>query len=263
MNKQLKDIFSIRVEYEDENTPIIIAHRIMPIQNFQNNIKSIPEKFTKRHKKKLEIGWIIVGYPEDFDFDNTEVILRSDKYDVSEEENGLVAKSPGYLCTCVIEAPETRRSAQTRVVSGDYDPYKSMLIIGTHFNKDKGSACIFIHRKINDTNNIPKHRIKLFSSALEYSTLDKGNSDQASKWIKFGERIFCVDFPDKKDFKSPILVNQLVKNCSKNCQQYHGFLNVNSKKVIYGPSESEPSNFEYVCMVVPKISHTASNSKSK
>ncbi|CAG8748868.1 483_t:CDS:2, partial [Racocetra persica] len=62
MNKEFRGIFSIRVEYEDEGTPLIIAHHIT------------------------------MGYPEAFDFDNTEMILRSREHTVSEKETVLWPK---------------------------------------------------------------------------------------------------------------------------------------------------------------------------
>ncbi|CAG8685230.1 26656_t:CDS:2 [Gigaspora margarita] len=146
MNKDTENIFSIHVEYLDKNSPEIVVHSIAK-NEYQN--------------QSISIGWIIVGYPENFDFDNTEVILKSDKYSVTENlgcENIFVAKNLGYesekhsciLGTCVIETPE----------KAQYDPYKSTLIIGSHFDLNKNSACIFIR---NNENNVNISRLKLFS----------------------------------------------------------------------------------------------------
>ncbi|CAG8701546.1 6638_t:CDS:2, partial [Racocetra fulgida] len=237
MNKEFRDIFSIRVEYEDKGTPLIIAHHITSIQNMKNRLIKIASK----KDLKLKIGWIIVGYPETFDFDNTEMILRSSEHTVSEEGDRLVAeKIPGYLCTCVIapnndvsQTEETSQSTQAQVVSdSNHNPFDSKLIIVN-----------FLYIKLIFIPYIDQLDL--------YSTVYKGNFDQISEWKKLDKNIFCADFPDKNNFKSPILVNQLVKNCSNNCQQYHGFLNVGSKNVIYGPLDPRPSEIFY--LVVPKI----------
>ncbi|CAG8647865.1 15919_t:CDS:2, partial [Cetraspora pellucida] len=219
MNKDLRGIFSIRVEFEDKYTPLIVVHRIH--KGFLN------------FKRRTKIGWIIVGRPENFfDFYNTEMIFRKYIGTDSERENHLIPKSPDYhirglneirclLCTCVIEAPKEA-------------PHKSRLIISTHTHYDlqESSARIFIHQ--HDNNSL-KDRIKLYSSTVE------GNFGQISiDWKELNKnKIYYVDFP-KKDLESPILVNQLIEDCSENCQQYQGFLNVVSKKVIYGPLDSRP-----------------------
>ncbi|CAG8495462.1 4717_t:CDS:2 [Racocetra persica] len=246
MNKEHRNIFSLHVEYIDENTPEIF-------------INCIPVK--KSQQQKISIGWIIVGYPRNFDFDNTDVILKSDKYLVSEKGTHFVAKDLGYevtgciLCTCVIEAPEKTVSR--------YNPYKSR-IFGTHCHTHENSACIFTPN--DNDENIVVPRLKLFSS--------RGNSGQKNiKWedaftFPFGRNCSNVQLyhgtikvgvGSKKDAngsspkekhsensETPILlVNQLVEDCSTNV---HGLLNVKVDKVdvdsvgvIYGSLNSKLS----------------------
>ncbi|CAG8740058.1 2951_t:CDS:2, partial [Racocetra fulgida] len=186
----------------------------------------------KESQQKISIGWIIVGYPRNFDFDNTDVILKSDKYLVSENGTHFVAKDLGYedkerstgciLCTCVIEAPEKTES--------QYNPYKSPLIFGTHFDTNDNSACIFT----NEVENNVVPRLKLFSS--------RGNSGQINiKWSQIN-----IKWKDAFTFLSG-------RNCS-NVQLYHGTLNVDvgSKKATNG-KEKHSKNSETPILLVNQL----------
>ncbi|CAG8582965.1 4060_t:CDS:2 [Racocetra fulgida] len=54
-----ENVFSLRVDYEDRHSPIILVHLIA-------------SKKEKSKKYSTRIGWIVVGYPISFDFDQAE-----------------------------------------------------------------------------------------------------------------------------------------------------------------------------------------------
>ncbi|CAG8736659.1 34479_t:CDS:2, partial [Racocetra persica] len=150
MNQKHRNIFFIRVEYLDKDTPEIFVHKTR-----------------------------------------------------------LVTESLGYERKELSNNKSTTQAIQHNL----YNPYKSRLIFGTHFDTCENSACISTPND-NAKNNVNDlmPRLKLFSS--------KGNSGQISiKW-------------EDLDNTSVSLVNSFGKNCS-NVQLYHGFLNVDvgSKKV--------------------------------
>ncbi|CAG8450589.1 2093_t:CDS:1, partial [Scutellospora calospora] len=131
MGKKDKEKFSIRVEYNDEFTPLIVVHQI----------KNKTSQHNKHKKSPISIGWIIVGQPNNFDFDQSEypIVLKSKKYSVSSKidkhykvENLEIHESDNtcILSTCILRAPK---------------PTETTIIINARIIPSSSSSSIFIH----------------------------------------------------------------------------------------------------------------------
>ncbi|CAG8742630.1 12657_t:CDS:2, partial [Gigaspora rosea] len=228
MNKN-EGVFSLRIEYiNNENSPVIVVHKITKNKLIQY--------------EHLKIGWIIVGQPNNFDFDFTQteypIVLKSKKCSISSKEGKhykveIPKHDDSYiLCTCVLE------TASKTV--------KETFVIGSHIISSSNSACIFVHdlkgNAINDDELL--QRLKLFFCTIE--TNQECNAGQLNiKWIesKTESNVFHGTekenvnvFPGNKNLgqaeilnnEKLILVNQLFENCCN-----HGFLNINSNEIIY------------------------------
>ncbi|CAG8582585.1 28622_t:CDS:2, partial [Dentiscutata erythropus] len=226
---QDEGVLSLRVEYiDDENSPAIIVHNITN--------KSIP------HNHPIKIGWIIVGQPNNFDFDfvQTEypIVFESKKYSVSSKEGKhYKVEFPKYdnsyiLSTCVLEA-----ASKTT---------KETLVVGAHIIPSSHSACIFVHdlkgELVNDDELL--QRLKFSISIIDDNQECKAGQMNIN-WVKSEtqphlfhgteKENFSV-FPGNINFKQDetlhneelILANQLFVQCCN-----HGFLNVNFKEIIY------------------------------
>ncbi|KAF0553676.1 kinase-like protein [Gigaspora margarita] len=220
-------VFSVRVEYIDENIPVIVVHNI--------TYKSI------RYEHPIKIGWIIVGQPNNFDFDFTQakypIVLKSKKYSVTSKVGKhykveIPKHSSCILSTCVLET--------TSITT------KETLVVGAHIIPFSHSACIFVHdlkdEFVNDDGLLQK--LKLFVCTIDAD--QECNAGQINiNWIKSKTQPLVFHgtgkedssiFPGNKNFNQDetlcneelILVNQLFENCRN-----HGFLNVNSKEIIF------------------------------
>ncbi|CAG8491353.1 6350_t:CDS:2, partial [Dentiscutata erythropus] len=134
MNKEDENVFSLCVDYEDRYSPVILVHLFA-------------SKKEKNKRYSTQIGWIVVGYPRNFDFDQAEypIILRGYSPKISKLKNQYIASIPDtnaiphylktrMLSTCVLEAPSRKTS---------YNPYNTTIAIGTHFTSTNHLACLF------------------------------------------------------------------------------------------------------------------------
>ncbi|CAG8556534.1 5928_t:CDS:2, partial [Racocetra persica] len=97
--KDQKDrvIFSLRIGYMNEHTPLIIVH-----------LKKLPYKKYKNHP--IKFGWIIVGQPTNFDFNRIKypVILKNGELPVSKVDRlyGIEFSKYREFNTCVLGLPK-------------------------------------------------------------------------------------------------------------------------------------------------------------
>ncbi|CAG8522007.1 13720_t:CDS:2 [Dentiscutata heterogama] len=268
MNENAKTALSLRVEYEDEYTPIIVVHLIQ--HKYKKKLSFFRQK---KNTFSFKLGWIIVGQPKNFDFDLTEssypVILRSYTLSNLKMENNRIRisfdkipklheqklKETCILSTCVLKLTSENESSK-------------QIIIGAHVSPSIHSVCLFAYNHDSEMNCVDENILQNLS--LYFCTVDVNNSH---KTFEFGQTIVkwrqshkqpnmfygCEDPCDKNIFPGNeknilssflansyeqgrvygnqiILVNQLV-DCSTNCE--HGSVNVNLNEVIFGSFKSE------------------------
>ncbi|CAG8493250.1 6248_t:CDS:2 [Racocetra persica] len=282
MNEIDRTALSLRVEYEDEYTPIIIVHLIQHKKDRKN--------FSLRRKKStfsFRLSWIIVGQPKNFDFDFTEspypVILRSYELSNFKIENNRIRipfdqipklheqklKETCILSTCVLKLPSVNENSR-------------QIIIGSHVSLSIRSVCLFDNGEMNLDENI------LRNLSLYFCTVDVNNSHKTFefgqtdvKWRQSNQQpnMFygCEDPCDKnifpgnvKNFLSSfltssyeqenqiILVNKL-NDCSTNCD--HGSINVNLNEVIFGSFKPECKKCNIVKIGYMKVNRIVGTSK--
>ncbi|KAF0467444.1 hsp70 family protein [Gigaspora margarita] len=248
-----KDIFSSRVDYIDKYSPIILIHHII------SNKEQRDKEKCKDHE--IQIGWVIVGYCSNFDFNLPEhnVNIDSGKFDIKiNENNPHIVKIPlenakiyetCLLGTCVLEPP--------------YDP-KSTIAVSVHFSQSNNSACLFISDLNNsdesslaiDKENFLK-RLKLFICTIDkcentrlininwkhdklQSLISHGTGIDKKRVNKFKYRnCLSKDISNTRQQELPFFASIIFKTCSPDCS-YHGFLTIASKKIMYGSLNNEP-----------------------
>ncbi|KAF0553680.1 kinase-like protein [Gigaspora margarita] len=243
MNKN-EGVFSLRVEYiNNENSPVIVVHKITKNKLIQH--------------EHLKIGWIIVGLPNNFDFDFTQteypIVLKSKKCSISSKDgNHYKVEIPKHDDSYILSACVLETVSKT---------VKETFVIGSHIISSSNSACIFVHdlkgKAINDDELL--QRLKLFFCTIE--TNQECNAGQLNiKWIESKNESNVFHGTEKENVnvfpgntnlgqadilnnEKLILVNQIFENCCN-----HGFLNVNSNEIIYkalNTPSSESEKIEY------------------
>ncbi|CAG8682015.1 8894_t:CDS:2, partial [Gigaspora rosea] len=219
-------IFSVRVEYiDDENIPVILVHNI--------TYKSI------RYEHPIKIGWIIVGQPNNFDFDFAQtkypILLKSKKYSVtSKVGKNYKVEIPKYNNSCILSTCVLETTSKTT---------KETLVVGAHIIPFSHSACIFVHdlkdEFVNDDELLQKLKLTIDADqeckAGQINVNWVKNKTQPLVFHGTGQEVSSV-FPGNKNFNQDetlcneelILVNQPFGNCCN-----HGFLNINSKEIIF------------------------------
>ncbi|CAG8486167.1 23669_t:CDS:10 [Cetraspora pellucida] len=100
LDKKDRDIFSLRIGYIDEHTPLFIVHLKKP--SYIKKYKNYPIKY----------GWIIVGQPTNFDFDRIKypVVLKSGELPTSNVDKLCKIEFSKYreLNTCALGQPEIK-----------------------------------------------------------------------------------------------------------------------------------------------------------
>ncbi|CAG8751532.1 2029_t:CDS:2, partial [Cetraspora pellucida] len=98
IDKNDRDSFSLRIGYMNEHIPLIIVHLKKPLHKKYKN-------------SQIRVGWVIVGQPINFDFDQTNypVILESGEPPISQIE----FSKDGNLNTCVLGIPEINSNCLT------------------------------------------------------------------------------------------------------------------------------------------------------
>ncbi|RIB28703.1 hypothetical protein C2G38_1397462 [Gigaspora rosea] len=96
IDKSDRETFSLRICYKNEHVPLIIVHPKKPLHK-------------KCKNSPIKVGWIIVGQPINFDFDQTKypVVLKriNNQYKIESSKHEEVIKSC-ILNTCVFGRPE-------------------------------------------------------------------------------------------------------------------------------------------------------------
>ncbi|CAG8593487.1 7375_t:CDS:2 [Racocetra fulgida] len=243
MNENDRTALSLRVEYEDEYTPIIVVHLI------QHKDK---KNFLLRRKKStfsFRLGWIIVGQPKNFDFDLTEspypVILRSYELTNFKIENDRIRipfdqipklheqklKETCILSTCVLKIASINENS-------------GQIIIGSHVSTS-------IPVKWRQSNQQPN--------------MFYGCEDPCDKNIFPGNgknilsSFLASSYEQSKVYENQIiLVNQL-NDCSTNCE--HGSINVNLNEVIFGSFKPECKKCNIVKIGYMKVNRVVRPSK--
>ncbi|CAG8782895.1 12934_t:CDS:2, partial [Dentiscutata erythropus] len=159
MNKNVRKVFSLHVDFVDEDTTEII------IQLIQH--KRSRKWYLLKKSYSFKICWIVVGKPTDLDFDITipeyPVILRSYKFsDFYEDRNFMQISIPAVQSfrklneTCILSTCVSEQSSETN----KYEP----TIIGTHFSpsKNEKNVCLFAYTYCNGVYSIDSSILKRF-----------------------------------------------------------------------------------------------------
>ncbi|CAG8800406.1 7197_t:CDS:2, partial [Gigaspora rosea] len=124
----------------DESNPVVAIHHIK-VKKKPICEKKLSYKKKPRFKEcRIQLGWIVVGYPESFDFDQThnQFVIQSGKYPVSISNDKYIVKLPYttndeyILGTCVLEPSLSHFDTTT-------------LVIGVHLEASRNSACLFVY----------------------------------------------------------------------------------------------------------------------
>ncbi|CAG8787697.1 36187_t:CDS:10, partial [Gigaspora margarita] len=213
-----KYVFSTHIEYDEEYNPVVAIHNI------------------KVQKKP------IFGYPENFNFDQTQsIVMQSRKYPVTFSNNEYIVQLPcttKYECifgTCVLEPS-----------SSHFDTF----VIGVHLEASRNSACLFVY-----DGNKPRadkellQSLKLFVCTISYKSSYQGEflGQTAITWnnsqLKLSNVIDKINrkpnnfltiirknIDTKKDnlFILPVFISQLYN--INNCDKCHRIINITPKK---------------------------------
>ncbi|RIB07679.1 hypothetical protein C2G38_2147435 [Gigaspora rosea] len=238
MNKDDENVFSLRVDYEDKYSPVILVHLVA-------------SKKEKSKRYSTQIGWIVVGYPTNFDFDQAEypITLRGYIPEISKLSNRYIADIPDHnsvphhlktrmLSTCILEAPSSKTS---------YNPHNTTIVIGTHFTSSNHLACLFACN-INGNNELVNDqsvmkRLKLFcwhnTRGSKIFSCKRNENNQLFDNIKENAK----HNKQNKD-KCPVFAYHIF-DCSTNCNR-HGFINITSKNLIHGSLNTYPLEKEMI-----------------
>ncbi|CAG8552404.1 12988_t:CDS:2, partial [Cetraspora pellucida] len=165
------DVFGMRIVYENDKKPVILLHRI--------GNKTKPK--LRRKDYSLNIGWVVIGYSNKFDFGKYKI----DRSLVSEKVS--IDLKGSSIKTVIIPHSYQNDSCSllgicTLRLGNDvntYDYRRSTIVTAQHFHdKSNGlSSCVFAHdlykRKYNDILQ------ELKDLTFEYSIInDQANSKQ-------------------------------------------------------------------------------------
>ncbi|CAG8677233.1 17694_t:CDS:2 [Gigaspora margarita] len=203
MNKQkVIDVFSVRIEYADNNSPYFVIHHI-------------GSKESKKRNFNIAIGWFIIGYPRNFEFKQKNCMIKvfSEERDLNEEgaqnsfeiTDNFICKQDCKLVMSELSIPK----------SSNIDLHKSNIVIGAHFTESGNKICTFTH----DLDNSSADKLSEFRS---HSNL---------KIVYSSEKNLCSIIKScstkHENFAISLFVN-LLNECN-----YHGFVNLTPKFPIY------------------------------
>ncbi|CAG8496968.1 36581_t:CDS:2 [Gigaspora margarita] len=261
-------IYSLRVDYVDENSPVFVVHYV-------GNKKKLRKK--QRQLYKIRISWIIVGYPEKFMFElrNSGIDVTICEKKLEEMERVDTNNNCSYKCT-IDSSPNTTYSKlgisviHSPTSSRYYNPYKS-IIIGTHFRPDN-TVCLFVRNlDSNSSNDNILNEIPLLK--IVYSIINMGDNKPRLVKVKWNNKNPNMFFnPFSKDNSKKLMLfeedgtfRSILENCVRkksdgdyelgcpllinimNGCEYHGFVNINRKSPLYhsmNHSSSTNSEFE-------------------
>ncbi|CAG8726989.1 13180_t:CDS:2, partial [Racocetra fulgida] len=223
-------VYSLRVEYLDENTPVFVIHYIGGRTNSR-----------KKNPYKIEIGWIIIGYPENFIFEqrNNEMeVIINEKY-CEEMVKVEIENNHSYSCCklgiSVIESPE---------ISSNYNVYKSKIVTGAHFPPEN-MACLFIHN-LDKNHNVNENIGENLRLKMVYGIIPDSVDDY--------KKLIAPDNEDKKilslilegccKLKDGYKVGDLVFMNVVNKCDHHGFVNITPQYLLYDSLNNTSNEFE-------------------
>ncbi|CAG8605624.1 23877_t:CDS:2 [Cetraspora pellucida] len=203
-------VYSLRIEYLDKNTPTFVIHYIGGRKNSR-----------KKHQCEIQVGWIIIGYPEKFIFEQRnnemEVIINEKKCDDKEMEKIETENNHSYRCTItpssnsccklgisVIESPEIIIDAESLLLKVKLKNCKKYGIISNSIDDYKKLSAL------------DKEDKKILSSILE-------GCGKIKNGYKVGNLVFM----------------NVVNKCD-----HHGFVNITPQYLLYDSLNNTSNEFE-------------------
>ncbi|CAG8475455.1 6888_t:CDS:2 [Gigaspora margarita] len=210
------NVFSLHVEYMngDKNLPVFVVH------NIQDNYNKHLFEFLIPETVKIELHWIIVGSPTNFNSIQSSSWLKSEKL-VPVGVDNCIINNCGNIGTCVLEINNNINQIESS--SNNLDAEHNTYDINKH-NPYRSSYAI--GNMITSTDTVDMHTM----CGEEEINWKKGNNG-----ILYGENNFNLE-------NNLILVNQKCTDCT-NCE-HHGFVNIISGKIIYVSLNQNSSDFD-------------------
>ncbi|KAF0441542.1 hsp70 family protein [Gigaspora margarita] len=258
MNENIKQMFSIRIDYVAEDTVEFIIDLIKLKKEKNDKLTKIFSKskltkiFSKSFKNSypFKLCWIVVGKPGVFDFDmkvsKYPVTLRSYKYtynDFYKESRSMLSKVieiPKHLRTCML-------STCVLESSPEIDRFNMPIIVGTHFSPSNCSVRLFAYSSdggsFNDDNVFGKFSLHFCAVDLDMTNdikfgqaYVKWNRNEANRYISYGafENPCLNQILSRKENNENFILVNLLTNCSK----HQGLINVTQNEIIYGSFNS-------------------------
>ncbi|CAG8757980.1 21545_t:CDS:2, partial [Dentiscutata erythropus] len=253
---------------EDKNRPVFVVHHIQEEQEENSVFKFFKPK--KAKKVKIKLCWIIVGPPTSFDFSiQYPLVLTSEKQSVLVDKDNYIINSCSKLGTCVLET--TNNTAQIESCSNNsdtgkithdinrYNPGESPYVIGNYFTSQE-SAQLFIYENTEKgrkkvTNETVLKRLALYICAVDTTNPHQIWEEMDIEWEKGNNILYMHSKENFDQFKNNlILMNQKFDCMDCTTHEHHGFVNINSDKIICGSLNSElDSKGSVVYLLVPSI----------
>ncbi|RIB08507.1 hypothetical protein C2G38_346226 [Gigaspora rosea] len=272
MNKNNENVFSSRIEFEDEN-PIIIIHRVAG--------KKVPKKGRKNYS--IQLSWIVIGYPTNFDFEldpQNYLTFQSRKFSILKEDDKFFVELPHQYAqnkcifgTCSLEV-------QKNVIC--HNPQETTLVTGVYFVPSRRLARLFIYDLDNDIsplvndqflqglmlniciidnepsyfqnchgqtnfnlNNMHNMQLKILPDIKKTKILSITLNDI----IKFIKNNLDTN-ENSEEFKSPIFMSQFVEDYDSSCKN-NGIINITPKSVLcvqLNPKPCKEFQISYFCV---------------
>ncbi|CAG8599112.1 6240_t:CDS:2, partial [Dentiscutata erythropus] len=231
MNKD-NHIYSLRIEYVDEDTPVFVIHYL---EKFIFEQRNHDIKITK--KKCEEMAKVKIDNHLSYKCPIEQFFNHSSK-----------------LGICVIQCPSE---------SSNYDVYQSKMVTGIHFSPEK-LACMFVH-DLDDCTNVGNTIDEISPSKIICSIIDIKDNKSCMlevEWKNSGRHNLFSDISKKlivcdehkkyltslleECFREERIDNPLFMSIFNNCSQ-HGFINITPKCPIYfmlNRTNNTPSEFK-------------------
>ncbi|CAG8752118.1 10643_t:CDS:2, partial [Gigaspora rosea] len=178
MNKQkVIDVFSVRIEYADNNSPYFVIHHI-------------GSKESKKRNFNIAIGWFTIGYPQNFEFKQKNCMIKvfSGERNFNEEgSQNSFEITDNFICK---QDCKLIMSALSIPKSSNIDLHKSNIVIGAHFTESGNKICTFTHDLDNSSadklSEFRSHsRLKIVYSAFRLSSNNSNNHGRLLRQIEW------------------------------------------------------------------------------
>ncbi|CAG8540151.1 14514_t:CDS:2, partial [Acaulospora colombiana] len=145
MNKKEKDIFSLRVHYYDEYSPVIFIHRIdCSGKSNEKSSEIVMQEFN------IQIGWIIFGYPEELNFGQIQNHMTFSSWNLNRDRSKEyfyrppeLPREPSHgsciLSTCISKSLEENTESSSTTKTSSFDHSKTTIITSLHLSLDEHS----------------------------------------------------------------------------------------------------------------------------